>query len=970
LQDGASVRAEKAVQFRILGPFEVTADDGTPVAVGGPKPRALLVELLLHAGTVVPADRLAAAVWGDRPPPNGAVALRAYVSRLRSALPPLDGASRLRYRAHGYELALERDELDATGFVQLVTEAREEEAAGDHGRALSLLETALALWRGDALAEFDVAALGAEGDVARLAELRLVAVEERADALLALGRAAEVVPELERLIPSHPERERLSVLLMRALYAGGRQTEALAVYRDLRHALVEELGVEPSAPTRAVHRQLLAQDPALLPTAAAQPTNLPRRGTSFVGREGDIGAVAAALRGIALVTLSGVGGVGKSRLALEVAEAERARFPDGVWLCELAPLPDGAAVGHAIASALRVQQRHALTIEETVVEYLRGRRLLLVLDNCEHVLDAAAPLVERIIAQCPGVSVLATSREALGVAGEQVWPVRPMPPIDARDLFLQRALAARPGFRPDEDAEASIAEICRRLDGLPLAIELIAARMRVMSPDELARRLDDERLRVPGTRTAQPRHQSLTAAIDWSYVLLSAPEQQLFTQLSVFAGGADLAAVHAVCGEPGSPESEVLDLLTALVDRSMAVAEPLPSGTRYWLLETLRAYGRERLSDPEGLAARHARWFTALAEEAAHGVQGPDERAWVERTMPDLDNLRVAFEFAMSHHDADLALRLVTSLPEVSQIRRGYEPAGWAERALELTSPDHPLFVVAVGAAARGAWNAGDFPRARRLAALRLARSPGPGTARSGYPADVAADIELVEGAAGPALRHYTAEVQVARASGDANRLVWCLYYVAICHAVLRQPEHGIPAAQESVAVAEATANPTARSMARYALGLVLKKSDPGRALALFDEAAALAESVHNFWWQGIALMEAAATRAVHRDPVAAGRALAVVLDHWDRVGDWTQQWLNLRYVVRLLLRLGCEEDVVVLHSALRAAGKPSPLATARVAGLLDGPDGDRHATATARGSALSGAGAVTWAREALRRAT
>jgi predicted ATPase len=727
--------------------------------------------------------------------------------------------------------------------------------------------------------------------------------------------------------------------------------------------------VEPSAPTRAVHRQLLAQDPALLAPATSQPTNLPRRGTSFVGREGDIGAVSAALQGMALVTLAGVAGVGKSRLALEVAEAVRPRFPDGVWLCELAPIQDGGAVGHAVASALRVQQRHGLTIEETVVEYLRGRRLLLVLDNCEHVLDAAAPLTERILAQCPGVSVLATSREALGVTGEQVWPVRPLPAAEATDLFTQRARATRPDFRPDRDSVAWITEICRRLDGLPLAIELIAARIRVMDPQELTRRLDDERLHVPGARTAQPRHQSLTAAIDWSYVLLSLREQRLFTQLSVFAGGADLPAVHGVCAEPGCPEKETLDLLTALADRSMVVADPLPGGTRYWLLETLRAYGRERLPDPDGLAARHARWFTALAEEAARGVQGPDERAWVERTMPDLDNLRAAFEFAMSDRDIDLALRLVTSLPEVSQIRRGYEPAGWAERVLDLAPTDHPLFVAAVGAAARGAWNVGDFPRARRLAALRLARSPGPGTARSGYPADVAADIELYEGSAGPALRHYTAEVQVARRSADAIRLVWCLYYVAICRAVLREPERGIPAAEESLAVAEGTANPTARSMARYALGLVLKKSDPDRALALFDEAAALAASVHNFWWQGIALMEAAATRAAHREPADAARDLLVVLDHWDRVGDWTQQWLNLRYVTRLLTRLGREEEALVLHRALRAAGKPSPLDGVRSASPLAGPrSAGRPAAAQAGGGALSGPAAVTFARSALRR--
>jgi hypothetical protein len=283
---------------------------------------------------------------------------------------------------------------------------------------------------------------------------------------------------------------------------------------------------------------------------------------------------------------------------------------------------------------------------------------------------------------------------------------------------------------------------------------------------------------------------------------------------------------------------------------------------------------------------------------------------------------------------------------------------------------DHPLFVAGLGAAARGAWNVGDFTRARRLAARAGGRSPGPGAARTGHPADVAADVDLYEGHVDPPLRHYTAQVAVARCAGDPVRLVWTLYYVAICHAVRREPWLGLPAAEECLTVAEGTANPTARSMARYALGLVLKKTDPHRALALFDEAAALAASVHNFWWQGIALMEAAATRAVHADPTEAARALAVVLDHWDRVGDWTQQWSNLRYVVRLLLRLGCDEDALVLHHALRTAGKPSPVDDARAVRLLDGPDGCRYAAAVTRGTALSGAAAAAYARSALRRAT
>jgi predicted ATPase len=595
---------------------------------------------------------------------------------------------------------------------------------------------------------------------------------------------------------------------------------------------------------------------------------------------------------------------------------------------------------------------------------------LLVLDNCEHVLDAAAALLDQLLAGCPQLAVLATSREAIGVPGEQVRPVPPLASGAAATLFVERARAIRPDFRLDVDQAAAVAEVCRRLDGLPLAIELAAARMGAMSATELARRLagaapDDERLLAHGPRTAPARHRSLGAAIDWSYRLLSAPEQRLFARNSVFAGGADLAAVHAVCGAPGSTEADTLELLCALVDKSLVLAETRAGGTRYRLLETLRAHGREQVAaaDADALADRHAAYFVALAEQAAHGVQGPDEGAWVERTLPDRENVRAAFEHLVSRGDADAALRLVAALPEVAQVRLGYEAAQWAERALELAPSTHPLYVAAVGAAARGAWNVGDFARARRLAALADGRAAGPGTARSGHPADVTVDVGLYEGDVDSALRHYTEQGALARRAQDPLRLVWSLYYVAICHAVRREPERGLPAARECVGVADALGNPTAQSMARYALGLVLKKSRPAEALALFDEAAALAAAVHNFWWQGIAMMEAAATRGVHGDPHQAAGEFVCVLDHWDRVGDWTQQWLDLRYVIRLLVRLGCTEDAVVLHSAVLAAGKSSPLGASRAAALLDGP---RWAAATARGAALTPAATVALARARL----
>ena len=443
----------------------------------------------------------------------------------------------------------------------------------------------------------------------------------------------------------------------------------------------------------------------------------------------------------------------------------------------------------------------------------------------------------------------------------------------------------------------------------------------------------------------------------------------MFIRLSVFAGGFNLDAAHGACGEDGATEDDTLELLSGLIDKSMVTVGSGSDRSRYGVLETLRAYGRERLREKgidDRYATRHAVYYTGLAERAAAGMHGADERAWVERMLPDYDNLRAAFERAIAVRDIDLALRLVTSLPELVHLRVGYESAGWAERTVELADPGHPLFPAAVGFAARGAWNRGEHARARSLAALANGRTPGRGTGRVAYPADVLADVALYEGDPHAALVHYDGEVLRARRDADPIRLVWTLFYVAVCHAALRNPEAGLPAAEESLQVAETTANPTARSMARYALGLVLKKSDPERALVLFDEAAELAASVQNFWWYGIALMEAAATRAVHGDSVIAARMFIEVLDHWDRVGDWTQQWLNLRYVTRLLVRLGADDDAAALHHALVNAGKPSPLSAAQLAVLTD-PLGKGGVDARS-GSGTGGAAAVVRARSSLGR--
>jgi predicted ATPase/DNA-binding SARP family transcriptional activator len=947
------------VEFRLLGHIEAVLD-GRRLDIGHARQRCVLVALLVDVNDPVPADQLIDRVWADDPPHRGRNALAAYISRLR---PVLDGVDVQIVHERGcYMLTADALSVDIHRFRHIASQAR---AAADPADAAVLFDSALDLWRGEPFATLDTPWIN---DVRTAFEAeRVSATLDRNDAALQAGRHAELLGELVMAAQAHPLDERLAGQLMLAQYRSGRQAKALETYRLMRERLVEELGVDPSPTLRDVHQQILDGDKEAPHPKGPEPSPersavsaLPRRATNFVGRRQELSRLADALHQGPLLTLTGVGGVGKTRLALEVAGCERERFRDGVWLCELAPLDDGAAVGHAVAAALRLQQRQGLDIEATVIEYLATRELLLIVDNCEHLLDPSARLVDRIVKHCPQVTILSTSREALGIEGEQIFAVPPLAVEEATALFADRARAGRPDFDLEREPVGAVAEICRQLDGLPLAIELAAARMRVMSSLDVARRLDTLRLLGGGSRGALPRQQSVTATIDWSYRLLADPERSLFARLSVFAGGFDLDAAHGVCGEDGADQHDTLDLLTGLVDKSMVTMRSDGGVTRYGVLETLRAYGRERLCDngvDDAYARRHTAYFAELAQRAASGMHGPDEQAWVERMLPDYDNLRTAFEHAIADHDLDLALRLVTSLSEFVHLRIGFEASGWAERALEVVDPDRPLFAAAVGFAARGAWNRGEQARARELASLAHGRVPRRGTGRVAYPGDVLADVALYEGDPAAALAHYEREMARARRDADPIRLVWTLFYVAICQAALRTPEAGLAAAEEALRVADVTANPTARSMGRYALGLVLKKSDPDRSLALFDEAAELAASVQNFWWYGIALMEAAATRGVHGDPARAASDFIDVLDHWDRLGDWSQQWLNLRYVTRFLNRVGAQDDAVALHRALRHAGKQSALSAAQTAALGDTPrDG------------LSGADAVVRARSALGR--
>ncbi|MFF4265832.1 BTAD domain-containing putative transcriptional regulator [Streptomyces virginiae] len=727
------------MRYAILGTAQAIHDDGTPVAVGGARLRALLTALALRPGRVVPARLLVAEVWDGDPPADAVAALQALVARLRRAL----GHAAVRSAEGGYQLAAEREDIDLYRFERL---ARAGDAAPDPAGAAALYEEALALWRGPALADLpDPAA-----EAARWEAVRMDARRGRLAAALALGEAERSLPELTALCAQHPLDESLHTLRIRALRDAGRPAEALAEYDSLRRELSDRLGTDPGPELRSLHAELLTSDArpptaaatagaaAAVPAAGAPPAapapapvsapvsagNLRARLTTFVGREDDIRVIGDDLARARLVTLLGPGGAGKTRLSQEAAEAQdEGAWPDGVWLVELAPLDgpgDPEAVAEAALAALgaretklrgaAAEELRALTERagddplDRLAEHCARRRLLLLLDNCEHVIGAAAALAERLLTHCPDVRILATSREPLGVPGESLRPVEPLPDPIALQLLGDRGAAARAGFTLDEDPTAAV-EICRRLDGLPLAIELAAARLRLLTPRQIADRLDDRfRLLTGGARTVLPRQQTLRAVVDWSWELLDEAERTVLRRLSVFAGGCDLAAAEAVCADPADPDPyDAADVLGSLVDKSLVVATPGSDGRgmRYRLLETVGEYAAERLAetagDREATEHRHLVHYRELARTTEPVLRGHGQRAAADRLATEYENLRTALRRAVAAREADEVLCLVHSLGwywHMHDLRS--EARHWAEAAATLgPNPFEPPFVVA-----------------------------------------------------------------------------------------------------------------------------------------------------------------------------------------------------------------------------------------------------------------------------------
>ena len=724
--------------FRVLGPLEAWTDE-RQLVLGGPQQVKLLAFLLLHTNRAVSADRLIDAVWGSGR--DGALKrLQMAVLRLRRALAPLDqrDGPRLRTVSGGYLLSVDPGELDAGVFAERVRVGRRALEDGDPARASKSLAEALGLWRSAPLAEVAFEDF-AQPEIRRLEELRLVALETRIDADLQCGRHSELIPEVEGLLAEQPARERFAGQLMTALYRAGRQAEALEVYQRTRTHLAEqlglepgpalkvlqtqvysqssellrdELGLEPSPRVRDLERSILNQDTAVQPPPRAAPAplvSLPVPATAFVGPRHELAELAELLNsgGTRLLTLTGAGGSGKTRLALRVAEACAEGFRDGIWFVAFADITDPELIASTIGQTLELAEQVGLAPARRLEQWLGERRVLLVLDNLEQLADGSAVLAA-VLSACAGLTLLVTSREPLHLAGEQQYEVPVLEPEDAVALFESRTQAVVPGLIVHPQLADAI---CARLDYLPLAIELAAARTKALAPGDILRRLDTRlALLTGGPRDAPRRRQTLRATLDWSYELLDAEQRRLFARLAVFAGGCTFDAAEAVCGAE-------LDTLQALVDRSLLRTD----GERYWMLPTLREYGLERLeqrSEAEELRRLHARWFVGFIHSEGLDAHAPRTPALLNRVKAERENFRGALEWAAQSGDSEVLARLAYPLTFYWWVSQGQlqEAQRWVGMALEHLGEYPPRLRVGVLQAATNlAWWRGEQKQALAL---------------------------------------------------------------------------------------------------------------------------------------------------------------------------------------------------------------------------------------------------------------
>lgn len=942
------------MRLAVLGPLEITGRDRRE-SLGSSSQRTILGVLIARRGEVVSPDALAEAVWGTRPPASARKSLHSHISRLRRALAAADpdGEDLVKSVPGGYRLELGAHELDADRFEALITSARRV-LDDDPRQAADRLGEALGLWRGSAFGEL-AACEPVRPEAVRLNELRAAAVADWVAARLTLGDHQAVIGPLEVAVADDPLAEGPHGQLMLALYRSGRQADALAVYRRLQQRLGDELGLDPSPGVQALHERILRHDLELAAprttqaasgghatAAAAEGTGpAPRRATTdLIGRDEDVGAVAALAAPGALVTLTGPGGVGKSRMAGAVAATVGERFDDGVVTCEFAAVAEPASVADALVDALGAQHSGDRSPQETLLGALGTRRLLLVLDNCEHVLDTVTALVARIRSVCPHVGILVTSREVLHLPGEQVWEVSPLavPPAgagaddvaaaSAGALLCARAQAAEPSFALSEANAPTLADLCRRLDGIPLAIELAAARLRALAPEDLAARLDQRfELLAAGSHRGTSQHRTLEAVVDWSYRLLTDTEACLFDRLAVFAGSFPLTATEEVCAGEPLARTEVAGVLAELVDKSMVVVDHMDTGARYRLLDTLRVYAAQRLEmsgAAEAARRTHAAYHGRLVEELAPQVRGRDEGSALAAIDAAIDDLRMAHAWCVDAGEVDGALRLPAALHDYLTFGPRAEVFAWAERAVDMPGArEHPAWPAALATVARGAVNRGDLDGARRHAegALAGVEAEDLTTLWALY---LLTNVALYEGRLDDVLALADRRIGLAEAIGDHYHGALAGVSRVLGHRYRGDAEQAVHAAAAARAAADAAGNHTARAWARYASGEALLDSAPEEATELLEQAIDAARRVERNFIEGVALVSLASLCGRRGDTDRALALFRETVAHWRRLGDYTHQLTTLRNLVDLLARIGADDVAAVLHGALTVGSTPS----------------------------------------------
>jgi predicted ATPase/DNA-binding SARP family transcriptional activator len=919
------------LDIRVLGNVEVRRA-GALLGIGGAKPRMLLAVLVGSMGEVVSTDRLCEELWGDDQPQDPPGVLQGNISRLRRLLAP---EARIAARPPGYVLEADEADVDVWRFESFCRTARLDT---DPATRAAMYEQALACGNGRAFGEFSDRPW-ARGHVTRWDEMALTAREEILGHRLDSGEERTVVAELESLVAEQPLRERPWALLATALHRCGRSADALRRIGAFRAMLRDELGLDPPAAIRTLETQILESDPVLLGNRAARSTERPRHlpidATPLVGRSADLAGIGAALRGQRLVTLVGPGGVGKTRLARRVCADEWEARAGEVHFVELAAIHDSLATVASVATAIDVQQRQHLSLEDTLVEYFRGRHALLVLDNCEHLRLAVARLAERLLGACPDLTVLATSRELLGLPGEHVWRVQPLASdsaamslddvanVPAVRLFVDRAAASSPGFALTVENRDAIAQIVMRVDGLPLAIELAAARMRALSPAALAERLQS-RLDLLDNAQLSPmdRHSTVGALVGWSFNLLTLPEQSLFAGLAVFAGTFALDAAEAVCAEHDIEGSSVAVLLAALVDKSMVQMTDAAAG-RYRVLEPLREFGRAQLGGAEHSenSRRHAQWYLVLAERAADELDGPHEAAAAARLDRDFDNLRVAFQWCVEHADLESGGRLVVALREYSFRSMRAEVIAWADDLLKLPGFEgSTLAPLVLGVVAYGRFVRGDLDESIEYGEAACEAADRLATSTSGLAERALGNSLFYKGDALSAQRWIDRMVEDAR-SASSSRYAHALYMRSVAFTSVGDPQRGAETAAEALEVARRCGSPTSLAQATYALGLALEASDELVALGLLAQSADVAAKAGNRWVQAFARTEVLWLEARQGSPTRALAGFAGVIDLWFRGSDWANQWLSLRHVFGILIELHDHRAAATLHGALSAVG-------------------------------------------------